>query len=128
MATQTPNLDLTKPAVGADDDVWGGMLNGNWDKLDDVVQTALDGAVPAGAISIWYSTIATIPDGYGFCDGTIYSREDGNGSITSPDLRSRLIVGATGDGTGNNPQGGTGDYDGSGGGADYINMAFIMKL
>jgi hypothetical protein len=30
----TPNLGLNKPAVGGDDDVWGGLLNANADVLD----------------------------------------------------------------------------------------------
>ena len=38
MATTTPILGLSKPVVGADDDVWGGMLNGNMDILDGLVR------------------------------------------------------------------------------------------
>jgi hypothetical protein len=33
----TPNLGLNKPAVGGDDDIWGGLLNANADTLDAAV-------------------------------------------------------------------------------------------
>jgi Chaperone of endosialidase len=38
MATLTPILGLSKPIVGADDDVWGGMWNANADILDTLVR------------------------------------------------------------------------------------------
>jgi len=38
MATLTPILGLSKPIVGADDDVWGGMWNANADILDGLVK------------------------------------------------------------------------------------------
>ncbi len=34
MATNTPNLNLILPTVGADDDNWGGFLNQNWRDTD----------------------------------------------------------------------------------------------
>ena len=34
MSTVTPNFSFEKPDVGGDTDVWGGMLNGNWDIVD----------------------------------------------------------------------------------------------
>lgn len=40
--------------------------------------------VPAGIITAWKGSIASIPDGWVLCDG-------GNGS---PDLRNRFVVGA----------------------------------
>ena len=114
MATQTPNLDLTKPAVGADDDVWGGMLNGNWDKLDDIIPEVQSAVLPIGGIIMWSGTIGTIPDGFGLCDGTSYTRTDGAGSIASPDLSSRFVVGSSGDGTGDYQTGSTGGGVGAG--------------
>lgn len=45
---------------------------------------AINGGVPTGAIFMWSGTIASIPSGYYFCDGT-------NGT---PDLRDMCIVGA----------------------------------
>ncbi len=49
--------------------------------------------LPAGTIVMWYT--ATVPSGWGLCDGTTYTKTDGTGSITSPNLSSRFIV-ATG--------------------------------
>ena len=37
MATITANYDFNLPEVGADDDVWGDLLNANWDKLDGLL-------------------------------------------------------------------------------------------
>lgn len=37
MATQTPNLGLNKPEVGGDENVWGYLLNDNFDILDTEV-------------------------------------------------------------------------------------------
>jgi len=34
MPEQTPNFNFDKPIEGGDDDVWGGFLNANWEKLD----------------------------------------------------------------------------------------------
>jgi hypothetical protein len=47
-----------------------------------------------GTIITWYGSAVTIPDGYGICDGSTYDLEDGSGTITSPDLRKRMVVGA----------------------------------
>jgi microcystin-dependent protein len=50
--------------------------------------------MPAGTIVSWYGTEATIPTGWGKCDGSTYSRSSGTGFITSPDLRDRTVIGA----------------------------------
>lgn len=44
--------------------------------------------VPVGTIVMWYGSIATIPAGWGLCDGSTY------GTVVSPDLRNRFIIGA----------------------------------
>jgi len=46
-----------------------------------------NGTIPIGGIIMWSGTIATIPTGWALCDG----------SNSTPDLRSRFIVGATSD-------------------------------
>jgi microcystin-dependent protein len=53
---------------------------------DDILalQTALTARLPAGVITMWSGSVATIPSGWVICDGT-------NGT---PDLRNRFIVGA----------------------------------
>ena len=42
MPTTTTTYALQKPTVGGDSDVWGGLINDNADKLDDI----LDGTLP----------------------------------------------------------------------------------
>ena len=37
MPTTTTNYSWNKPAVGGDEDAWGGYLNGNWDSLDTLL-------------------------------------------------------------------------------------------
>lgn len=44
--------------------------------------------MPIGAIMVWSRTDADVPSGWGICSGATY------GSITSPDLRDRFVVGA----------------------------------
>lgn len=39
MATTT-NYTFTLPTVGADDDAWGGYLNANWTKIDDILNNS----------------------------------------------------------------------------------------
>lgn len=53
MATNTTTYSFQKPAVGGDEDAWGGYLNGNWDKTDDL----LDGTTPVTGIDINSGTI-----------------------------------------------------------------------
>lgn len=52
---------------------------------------------PPGGIIMWNGS--TAPDGWGLCNGNTYSRIDGTGTITSPDLRGRFIL-SSGNGTG----------------------------
>ncbi len=52
--TTTPNLGLTKPEVGASDDVWGNKLNGNFDLLDTAVtaKVAKSGGAMTGLLTL----------------------------------------------------------------------------
>ena len=66
-----------------------------------------NGAVPQGTIVMWSGAISNIPDGWGLCDGTIWTSNGTafdpgttfppppppHGSTFSPDLRGRFIVG-----------------------------------
>ena len=47
-----------------------------------------------GIIVAWSGATANIPAGWGFCDGTLYTALDGP-KLSSPDLRSKFIVGAS---------------------------------
>ena len=57
--------------------------------------------VPIGAIILWYGTRgvadANLPTGWKICDGSNYTRSDGAGNITTPDLRDRFVRGAASD-------------------------------
>lgn len=46
-----------------------------------------------GIICAWSGAITDIPQGWGFCDGTLYNALDGS-KLQSPDLRGRFIVSA----------------------------------
>jgi microcystin-dependent protein len=49
------------------------------------------GLFPIGSIIIWYGAVANIPSGWSLCNGATV------GSVTTPDLRERFVVGAGGD-------------------------------
>jgi microcystin-dependent protein len=59
-----------------------------------------------GIIVAWSGSTATIPTGWGLCDGTLYTALDGT-KLQSPDLRSKFIVGASSPGTPTNNVGPT---------------------
>lgn len=107
--SNTANLNLIKPEVGASADTWGGKLNGNLDAVDaalfgddDITPNLVTGwsvngtaitataaqinghFVPSGGIIMWSGSVASIPAGWQLCNGT-------NGT---PNLQDRFIVGA----------------------------------
>ena len=53
MPTNTTTYSFQKPVVGADEDSWGGYLNSNWDKVDDL----FDGTSAITGIDINSGTI-----------------------------------------------------------------------
>lgn len=55
--------------------------------------------IAPGTIVMWYGTTANIPTGWAICDGGTYSRSDGGGTILTPDLSGRFIVGSGSNGT-----------------------------
>ena len=54
MPTTTTNYSWNKPAVGGDEDAWGGYLNGNWDSLDTLL-----GGVSNAELSVLNGLTAT---------------------------------------------------------------------
>lgn len=50
--------------------------------------------VPPGAILMWSGATNSIPSGWALCDGGTYSKADGSGNVTTPNLRDRFLVGA----------------------------------
>jgi hypothetical protein len=61
----------------------------------EIPTNSMVSGVPTGAILLWYSNQASIPSGWAICDGGTYSKSDGSGTITTPDLRDRFVIGAT---------------------------------
>lgn len=63
-----------------------------------LTQAVLNGlpslTTPTGLITLWYGTAETIPAGWALCDGLTAPRSDGTGTILTPDLRGRVVVGA----------------------------------
>jgi len=53
--------------------------------------------IPVGTIVMWSGAMA--PNGWVLCDGGSYPRLDGSGTISTPDLRGRFVIGQ-GQGTG----------------------------
>lgn len=52
------------------------------------------GVIPTGCILMWSGSTTSVPSGYALCNGGTYSKSDGSGNVTVPDLRDRFIVGA----------------------------------
>lgn len=50
--------------------------------------------MPIGAILAWYGDAASVPSGWAICNGSTVSRTDGAGTIATPDLRNKVIIGA----------------------------------
>jgi microcystin-dependent protein len=100
----TPYAGLTKPTVGADDNTWGGLLNGDLDIIDSFLRQI----TPAGAV-LPYAGLAA-PTGFFLCNGQAVSRTgyaslfaaigvtwgagDGSTTFNVPDLRDRFPIGA----------------------------------
>jgi hypothetical protein len=72
-------------------------VNGSVQANSLVVGGVTNSEVPVGMIALWYGTVANIPDGWTFCNGTAVSKSDGSGNITPPNLRDKFILGATAD-------------------------------
>jgi len=51
-------------------------------------------SIPFGLIVAWYGSSGSVPSGWAICNGSTVSKSDGSGSFTTPDLRTRTIVGA----------------------------------
>lgn len=107
----TTRYSLTKPAVGSSTSTWGTKLNSNMDTIDSQLYTATTNAssaltqattnaanilaaVPPKTV-LMYDGASAAPSGFALCDGGTYSLVAG-GTWTTPDLRSKFIVGSGG--------------------------------
>lgn len=77
-------ISITKPTVGGSENTWGATVNTALDTIVASLNTAVDARVPSGGIIMWSGTVASIPAEWKLCDGT----------NSTPDLRSRFIVGS----------------------------------
>lgn len=105
----------------------------NWDDIDsaiaealhEIMSAAMPDFMPVGSIVAWAGTIATIPEKWHICDGTLLDVDDypdlraaldtpfdNNVNLTVPDLRDRFIYGM-----------GTGSTLGATGGAATVALA-----
>jgi len=69
---------------------------------DAATKRYVDTSIPIGGIIMWSGTIASIPTNWRLCDGTTY------GSVVTPDLRNRFIIGASLDTATTHATGGSG--------------------
>jgi hypothetical protein len=51
--------------------------------------------VPTGAIVAWYGSDTAVPAGWAICAGQTLTKANGTGTITLPDLRGRVVMGAS---------------------------------
>ena len=74
------------------------FVNGSLKTNSLTVNGVTNAQVPIGTIVMWYSSVASIPTGWVFCDGTAgHTKSDGTGTIDAPDLRSKFLRCAQGD-------------------------------
>ena len=78
MPTTTTTYSFNKPVVGADEDDWGGYLNGNWDSVDDL----LDGTTPITGIDINSGTLDGVTIGGTTAGAGTFTTLTANTSIT----------------------------------------------
>lgn len=82
MPTTTTTYSFQKPVVGGDEDAWGGYLNANWDKTDDL----FDGTTAVTGIDINSGSI----------DGTpIGAASASTGAFTTLSASSTFTLGGT---------------------------------
>jgi hypothetical protein len=109
VGTHTPNYDLYKPVF--EEEGWDDEINGNFDTIDtelNELRVALTaGTLKSGMIVIWKGSIATIPSGMVFC----------NGSNNTSDLRGKFVLGAQAD------SGATYDVNDTGGEETHLLLA-----
>jgi len=65
----------------------GAQVKGDVNVAGNFTVNGVNPGVPVGCIVMWSGLTTKIPDGWGICDGSQY------GTVTSPDLRGRFIVG-----------------------------------
>tara|TARA_R110000851_G_scaffold12690_1_gene43979 strand:+ start:1161 stop:1781 length:621 start_codon:yes stop_codon:yes gene_type:complete len=85
-------------------------------ELNDLIDSFR--GVPTGLIAMWSGTIATLPSGYGLCDGT----------AGTPNLVDRFIIGTNTDTGGNVDVGSTGGFTDQAGSTSGSTVLTIAQL
>jgi len=70
-------------------------LQSTWPNVTGAItatQENLNNGTPVGLIAMWSG--GTVPAGWALCNGQTAIRSDGTGTIATPDLRDRFIVGS----------------------------------
>lgn len=62
--------------------------------VDQDAINSIAGLLPIGLITIWYGSNLTVPAGWAICNGQTVTRSDGAGTITTPNLVDRVVIGA----------------------------------
>lgn len=136
--TETAVTTVSRYAIhsdGGDVELTDGDLTTTGDVNGGTVSEGGNQLVPAGSLSMWAGTIATIPTGWLFCDGTAVSRTtysdlftaigtiygvgDGSTTFNLPDFRDKFVVGAKQDDSGVPKTNVTGSLTQSGGAANH---------
>ena len=92
MPANTTTYSFQKPTVGGDEDAWGGYLNANWDKTDDL----LDGTTPVTGIDINSGAIDGTPIGANSANtGNFSALSIGGTAITSTAAELNILDGVT---------------------------------
>lgn len=60
----------------------------------DTLNATTGAIVPVGLITLWYGSSGTIPDGWALCNGATVALSEGVGTIVTPNLVDRVVVGA----------------------------------
>jgi hypothetical protein len=93
MPTNTTTYSFQKPVVGADEDSWGGYLNSNWDKVDDL----FDGTTAITGIDINSGTIdGTVIGGSSAAAGTFTTLTATTSATLQHSASTKLATTATG--------------------------------
>jgi hypothetical protein len=104
-ATYIKSLDPTSPSgtdpIADGDDhlrLLKAVLKATFPNLDGPVTATpgqLNSGVPIGLVAIWPFSIATIPQGWAICNGQTVTRSDGQGTITTPNLLDKFVMGTS---------------------------------
>lgn len=92
-APLTINEDGGNVVFGSNANQVNAQVSGSVQQLDAATNAYYD-LLPPGTVVMWYGTQANVPAGWAICDGSTQNLADGSGTITTPNLSGRFVVGA----------------------------------